>query len=445
MFNTVISTIERYQMLARDSTVTAALSGGADSMALIDILGEISREYRFKVIAAHVNHGLRGEEAFRDERFVGEYCKENGIELRILHADVTSESKKTGEGIEECGRRIRYDFFRSLSPKGPIATAHTLNDSLETALFNLSRGTALKGLCGIPPVRNGIIRPLIQCTRKEVELYCRSRGIPYITDSSNFDTGYSRNRIRMLVIPQLELINPSLTEAFKRCAQSLSEDEELLDALAKELAHNAEKDRGYDTLILKAAQPSIRKRAVAHIIFQNTGKAADNKTVTAVDGLLTRNGKITIHNGVIARAGNGTLDFPVFTEDPPWETEFKPGFIKLPYATVEVEIINKSDTERLKKIHKSILDSCIDYDKIKGNAFIRNRRAGDTVRLSSNRCTKSLKKLFNEKKVPPEERDKIAIVTDSEGVVFIERLGCAERCAVTADTQKLLKIGFRRI
>ena len=170
------SALAEYKMIETGDAVVAALSGGADSVSLLHALTELSGELGITVSACHVNHHLRGEEADADMHFCESLCDRLGVELRVLEADVASMQQKH-ESLEECARRVRYDFFAEVSEGKKLATAHNSNDCAETVLLNLMRGTGLKGLCGVPPVRGNIIRPLIFCTRENVEEYCRSRGL----------------------------------------------------------------------------------------------------------------------------------------------------------------------------------------------------------------------------------------------------------------------------
>ena len=165
----VDETVKKYDMLEQGDFVVVGVSGGADSMALLHVLLELKDEFAMNIIACHVNHGIRGETADRDEKFVVEACKRFGVDVRILRTDVPGTAKKMHLGVEECGRRIRYDFFNSVADDVIIATAHTLSDRSETLLLNIARGASVKGLCSIPAVRGNIVRPLIDCTRAEIE------------------------------------------------------------------------------------------------------------------------------------------------------------------------------------------------------------------------------------------------------------------------------------
>ena len=176
MLDKALSAVEKYNMLSPGAAVIAAVSGGADSMAMLLFLMKISERYSLSLTVAHVNHGLRGEEARRDEEYVRSFCEKNSLRFEVLHADVAALAKQSGETCEECGRRVRYEFFESIDKNAKIATAHTASDNAETMLFNLARGTGGAGLRGIPPVRGEIVRPLLGVTRREIEAYLAENG-----------------------------------------------------------------------------------------------------------------------------------------------------------------------------------------------------------------------------------------------------------------------------
>ncbi|MCQ2463313.1 MAG: tRNA lysidine(34) synthetase TilS, partial [Clostridia bacterium] len=229
--------IEKFGM-PENCTVTVGLSGGADSVALLDVLIKLSGEYSWVVKAAHVNHCLRGVQADADESFVRSLCEKRGVQLSVLRADVAGEARRRHIGLEECGRQIRYDFFASLDTDY-IATAHTLSDTVETMFINLSRGCSLSGLCSIPPVRGKIIRPLILCTGGEVRQYCKENGLDYVIDGSNNEDEYLRNRIRHYAVPEFIRLQPRFEENAGRCIDALRDDNDLLDMLTDELIKKA--------------------------------------------------------------------------------------------------------------------------------------------------------------------------------------------------------------
>ena len=259
-----LATIRENGML-QSGHVLAAVSGGADSVSLLHLLVSLQDEFDFVLEAAHVHHGLRGDEADRDERFVRRLCEDWNVPLHVLHADIARQAQRMGEGLEACGRRVRYAYFASIA-KGEIATAHTLDDNAETVLLHLARGSGLRGLCGIAPVRASIIRPLLGCTRSDVEVYCRANALDYVTDSSNLGDVFARNRVRRAVLPALRSVNPSAAEAIARCASTLTLDEAYLREQTDALLHSAKRRFGYDAATLSSAHPALRNRAVESIL-----------------------------------------------------------------------------------------------------------------------------------------------------------------------------------
>jgi tRNA(Ile)-lysidine synthase len=197
---------EKHDMLPKGGTILAAVSGGADSMCLLHVLINLSARYDLRIEAAHFNHMLRGDESDRDERFVLGECEKLGVPCHVGRGDVSAYARESGMGTEEAGRKLRYDFFYETAKKigaSRIATAHNGDDNCETVIMNMLRGTGLTGLCGIPPVRGIVIRPLLTVTRSGIEEYLRENNIPHVEDSTNRSDDYTRNRIRHRVIPAL--------------------------------------------------------------------------------------------------------------------------------------------------------------------------------------------------------------------------------------------------
>ena len=209
--------------------VVVGVSGGADSVALLHCLTRDLPQYQLYPVVCHVNHKLRGAESDQDEAFVRSLCEHLGVPCHVLSEDVALLAEQRKIGVEVCGRELRYDFFTKTAAQYgenvKIATAHTLSDQAETVLFRLTRGAGLHGLCGIPPMRGAIIRPLLEVTRAEVESYLSGIGLEYRIDSSNRETVYARNRIRLKVVPELEKINPSFSETLCGTVESLREDD----------------------------------------------------------------------------------------------------------------------------------------------------------------------------------------------------------------------------
>ena len=237
MEHKVRRTIEEYHMLSPGDRVIAAVSGGADSVCLLALLCAWREPRGISIRALHVHHGLRGAEADRDECFVRALAEQLGLPCAVSRIDAAALALRDHISVEEAGRTARYAFFAQTAGEGGrIATAHTLDDSIETVLMNLVRGTGLRGLCGIPRIRGNIVRPLLDCTRAEVEDYLGALGQPYCTDSTNLTDDYTRNRIRHDILPRLCALNPNFPGAMARMLPRLAAQQALTDCLAAQSA-----------------------------------------------------------------------------------------------------------------------------------------------------------------------------------------------------------------
>lgn len=425
----------RYNMPLFGRTVAVGVSGGADSMALLHVLLELKDEFAMNIIACHVNHGIRGETADRDEKFVVEACKRLGVDVRILRADVPGTAKKMHLGVEECGRRIRYDFFNSVADDVIIATAHTLSDRSETLLLNIARGASVKGLCSIPAVRGNIVRPLIDCTRAEIEKYCSDNSIEFVTDETNFEDIYSRNRIRLNVIPELKKLNPSLERAFMRLIFNAEEENDFMNGFSREILGKVKLKNGYNARLLNDEHPAVRKRVIFEIINNETGIAPEAVHVEQVDKIL-QGGRTEIIGDTVVEVKNGVMKInPQKEEIADWEFDFDNLSAEIPFGKIRGEIIHRNNLSLKQSVHNKVLD----YDSIVGHCVLRNRRPGDKMKLAGSSCTKTLKKLFNEKHI--ENRNCAAVLADEAGICWVQGLGCADRCKIKPETDKILIIG----
>ena len=298
--------ISDYNMISKGDAVVIALSGGADSVSLLCALNKLSQELSFSLSACHVNHGLRGEESDGDMRFCEELCEKLGVQLEILNTDVKRFQQKH-ESLEETARRVRYDFFAKVSQGKKLATAHNSNDSAETVLLNMMRGTGLKGLCGIPPVRGNIIRPLIYCSRDEVEQFCKENSLSYVTDKTNLSDDYTRNKVRHSILPEMLKINPSLLDTVSRMEKNLREDNELLEALADEALQNAKADRGYKTAILSQQPKPVLRRAIRRLLMDGGIEPSTLRIEMAEEIILAGKGKINPCRGKFVTVKKGEV------------------------------------------------------------------------------------------------------------------------------------------
>lgn len=411
-------------------------------MAMLHILSELKSTLNFTLKAIHVNHCIRGEDADSDERFVEKYCSENGIPLTVCRCNVVALSEEWGVGLEEAGRKVRYNLFEEYGKDSLVATAHNLTDRVETFLFNFTRGSALRGLGSIPPVRDNFIRPLIDCSKAEIEEYCAENGVPYVTDKTNSDTVYSRNRIRHNVLSELREINPSLEKTASRCFDSLREDEAYLSQCADELVLRCRKGESFDADILAAAPAPVKKRAIIRIVESVCCVTPEYKSVEEICVILSHGGARQINGGRVVRIRGGMLEFPEKSDERIDEIALECGNFKIGKRNVTVSIVNKEEINSLQNILNKNQFYYIDYDKIIGKAVFRSRNAGDMLSLRRRGCTKSLKKLFNELSVPPEKRDSVIVLSDDSGVLLVDGIGVDARAEITESTERILCIGI---
>lgn len=435
-------------MLENCTRIIVGVSGGADSMALLHYLRSA---FPGEIIAAHVNHQLRGEESERDELFVRRYCKEHGIELKVHRADIHQLAKKEKKTIEECGRSVRYTFFRSLLQKESdrIATAHTLSDTAETMLFHLARGTGLRGLCGIPPVRDSVIRPLIGIDRKEVEAYCKQNGLSFVQDSTNFSDLYTRNRIRQTIVPALLEINGSALQAMGRLSRQLAEEEEAIAFMAQRAFTEAMCENGYALSVLRRYPKAVVQQGVLEQLRKRCGGnfLTDEKMQRIYQCIATGKGGITITGDLEVRAEQGFLVFtkPNFTVSS-WEIPFvNTQIFRQCEKQVKIERYPVQNCKINENNYKFLFHNGLDYGTIPSNAVFRTRRPGDTFRPRGRGITKSLKKMLQESKIPPCRRDQILVLASGSTVLWAEGFGPGQQAAVTAETKEAVKITVEEI
>ena len=443
MLNLMEETIRRYHMLQPGDTVVAALSGGADSTALLLGLLALQEKLCITLRAVHINHGLRGAESHRDAAFCEQLCAEYGVpfSLGICHvAEYAAQKKHTS--CEMAARELRYAKLEELCPLGAkIATAHTASDNTETLLERLTRGTGLAGLCGIPPVRGRIIRPLLYVSREQVLGFLAEQGQPYVTDSSNEGDAFFRNRLRHHVLPVLRQQNPEIDRTVGTMTRFLSDEQQLLEQQAQE-AFSGCFDETRQTLSgLQSLHPAMRRRVLA-LFLRRGGVEVSAARIARAEALLETGGKHNLTTGVylICRQGMLTLEHAAAPAPPVGECILKPGENRLMpgrICTARLEKINQVTSDC--NVHNKFTNDTMDYDRIKGTAVLRGRRQGDYIRLAGRDFTKSVKKLLQEK-VPVQQRSRLHYLQDDAGLIWIEGIGISARVQPDAGTQQLLTL-----
>ncbi len=401
--------VNAFDMLQNDDKIITALSGGADSVSLLNALIELKAEYNLTIYAAHLNHNLRGDEAKRDEDFVRKLCQTKDIKLFVKSEDIRSLAKQRKQSEELCGRDERYRFFDELSAElgAKVATAHTASDNAETVIFNLTRGAGINGLSGIAPVRDNIIRPLIYVTRDEVEDYCGANNLAFVTDSTNLQDEYTRNKIRHSVIPVLKELNSDFENTIARESDMLRIVNSYIEIKTDEAIEQIKTENGYDSKLLINLPKALRLSVIHKLCKLNKGEV-DYKIVKLIDNSLD-GGAVTLESGLTAVCKQGTLRFVKDSERDYFS---------------EIELKSNSNF-----IYKDKEYSVKELKLENENIVFRTRRAGDTFTLPKRNVTKTVKKLLNELKIPEEIRDSLILAAVGSEVLWIEGVGTSDRAS----------------
>lgn len=434
----VLSCVREYAMFRDGDRVTVGFSGGADSCCLLHLLFTLQDDLGISVSALHVHHGIRGAEADRDAAFCKAFCEKYGIPFDMAYVDVPQTAKKTGESTEICARRLRYEALKAAAGEtGKIATAHTADDNAETVLWNLTRGTGLAGLCGIPPVRENIVRPLLFCTRAQVEDYCAKAHLEFVTDSTNLSSAYTRNRIRQEVLPVLKELNPAVLESITRMCMHLREENETAEALSDAFLPTVNSE-AVPLDLLRKQPKALACRVLKRILQEKTGADVSAAHIDAVYALVYKNGSVDLPNGVTVRSRRGVLEFPDKSVIEPFfiplSTAEFPCVVPLPQGRVEIQKYTKKD---LQNLHKDLLANAVDCVKI-SNTALRSRCAGDCFTHGKRAVTKSVKKWLNELGVEPQVRDAVPLLARGSEVLWFGGLGASASAKPNENTKEFL-------
>lgn len=422
----LLQTLEQYRMLEHSTGVLIALSGGADSVALLHLLVPICQERGLPVAAFHLNHLLRGAESERDEQFVRALCEHLSLPLTVRRVDINQLAESEHLSIELAAREERYrQLFSCAQEQGlsQIATAHTASDNLETVLFHLSRGTGLDGLCGIPPVRGSLIRPLIAHTGENLRAYLKAHNLSFVEDSTNALPLYTRNRLRSNVVSSLLVEFPRAEEATTRACELLRRDRECLDTLAHQLLERAVSHGDIDRNILIEAPDAILSRALRTLAEEALGILLSYPHTEALLSLL-RNGqtgnRLQLPGGSASLTHHTLLFERTSHTHEHFSQQLTPGVHHLPGGTLTLR-------ETDKKLNSLFNPDFIDCATIIGNLVVRERLPGDRVALP-NGHSRSLKKLLIDKKIDRDHRHLIPVVCDDIGPIWTPLTGVAPRC-----------------
>lgn len=404
------------------------LSGGADSVALINVLHSVGERLGFGVEAMHVNHGIRGDEAERDELFCKKLCVDMGVRLQVVRADIPSLAAEKKQSLELCGREFRYGAFAEYAEKNGIdyiATAHNANDNAETVLYNLLRGSGAEGLCGIPVVRGNIVRPILGMSRERIEEYVNALGVGYVTDGTNADTAYTRNYIRNVLLPACKRVNADAVSAINRASAAVEEDCELIENIAEDFYKK-------EDAVLCDMPRAVRVRAIRMLYSRYSDSVLESVHINAVDKALFAKGQrcVSLPDAVTAVVYGGRLSFE--------KTEGKERSAE-PVGEIPLSTGENAFAGGLVKItvdcHRESADVYFNKNAIKGRLTARRRHSGDKIRVHG--MGRSVKKCFIDKKIPPSARQIMPIICDDEGIIYVPYIGVADRVRPSKGDERL--------
>lgn len=439
--------LRQYSLFSQGDRIAVGVSGGADSVALLRFLAALRPQFGWDLVVCHIHHGLRGAEADRDECFVRALAEQLGLPCAVSRIDAAALALRDHISVEEAGRMARYAFFAQTAEEGGrIATAHTLDDSIETVLMNLVRGTGLRGLCGIPRIRGNIVRPLLDCTRAEVEDYLGALGQPYCTDSTNLTDDYTRNRIRHDILPRLCALNPNFPGAMARMLPRLAAQQALTDCLAAQSAQQLQAAcGGLSRQGLSALPEPVCDRLLLRLLEQNrlpvSAAAVERMTETLRTGgkldLAARSWFFVAQGDLAAviyapPGGIPPVPVPLPQEETPVILPFSP------QKSLKLTLCNKIVANTSEKFNISLLKYAIDCDRIKGYSFMRTRRPGDTFIVGKKQL--SLGEAWAAAGIPALLRPALMVLADEQGVLWAEGIGSSSRAAVTENTKQYVII-----
>lgn len=454
MLKQVKDYVSKWQMLKKEDCVIIGVSGGADSVCLLFVLLELQKEIGFQMVAVHVNHRLRGESADADERYVKELCARYGVPCETYSEDVELFAKKRKQSTEEAGREVRRMCFKQAMKKHngtKIALAHHQNDSAETFLFHLARGTGIKGLGGISPVKGEIIRPLLCVSRKEIETYLEEQDISYCTDQTNASDLYTRNKVRNHVISYMEEnINEKAVAHMNDTMEHLRQVQKYLEEQVQDVWDKVVVQREEGFLVLadpfqtmpEALKPLLLKKALTDVAGRE--KDLESVHIRQLQELFAKqSGRKTdlpydiegrrIYEGVLICTKHMEKEFE--TEER-FCLEGDYGQFEWQGKTIQCRVLDKEDSTFAEKSNTERFD----YDIMKNNISFRTRKPGDYITIHSDGRTQKLKAYFINEKIPQENRDDILLVADGSHIIWVVGYRVNPLYRIHANTKRILEI-----
>lgn len=468
----ILEFVKEHRLLERGDRLVVGVSGGADSVCLLRMLHILRDDYELELYAVHVNHGLRGEEAERDEKFVQALCETLEIPCDTIQLDIRSEAKRMRLSEEEAGREWRYRCFAEVAERrgcNKVAVAHHMEDNAETVLFRMFRGTGIQGLAGIAPcspMPDGgdirIVRPLLCVSRAEIEGYLQELAQSYCVDSTNADENYSRNRIRNSILPlATEYINAQTVRNLNTLAHHAGRAAEYLqrqaDALYERCARVEEMRIVFS--LKQEEEPVLLELALRNALYELAGKKRDISTVhvEALQRLCSGQvgSRLDLPYGIVARksydcielyrAGTQETEQETFCEQPKVRdgeqtVVYLPDGGNLIFSIKHLRDFGADAYREIIKIAQNDYTKCFDYDKIKDNISVRTPKMADFLCLYQDGRGKLLKDYLVDAKVPLSKRNRLCLVAEGDSVLWIPGLRAGEGYRVRPDTERILLI-----
>ena len=457
----VLSAIREYNLIQENDNIVVGVSGGPDSMTLLYVLLEIKPLINFDIHIVHVNHGVRGEEAKSDQLFVEKVAKELDLPYYTKNVNMIEYGKEKGISSEEAGRELRYGFFREILASvggGKIAVAHNMNDQAETLIMRFLRGTGIDGLKGMDFKTKDIIRPILGIDRREIEAYIEKNNIKTVLDKTNLEPIYSRNKVRLELIPYIEEnFNPNIVNTLWRMSRISTVDSRFLEEYSEGRFNNIVKNHDKHSIILDGEKflredKSIQQRIIRSSILKINDSLqgiTEAQIASVVNLFLTSDTGKEVHlsNNIIAKTSYGDLiiEKGAVKEVNKYSFELKfPGLNNLEdigYSfSIEVFPLEKDFI-----MNKERNIKYFDFDLVKGSLAVRNRLDGDRFTPFGMRGTKKLKDYFIDEKVPKELRDRIPLIVDDEDILWVVGYRTNDLYRITKKTKTVLSISCNKL
>ncbi len=442
----IYETISKFSMADKlKDGVLIGFSGGSDSVLLLIFFRNFQKKHNIRLKAIHINHMIRGDEADFDEDFCLEFCNALEVEISSYKIDIPKIAADNKTGTEEAARNERYKIFGAVAKAegfSSIATAHNATDNLETIIFNLMRGSGLSGLCGIAPVRDNILRPIIGLPKSQITQILTDAKIPFVTDKTNFSTEYTRNYIRHKILPSLGRLSQSPEASCKKASDSLRIDEDYIIGEANNIYRENLKDGKIEARLLSDLHPALSSRIIRIMAKEKCDTLPEKFHINKILKLISQNDNFEVAlPGAVSFFSENGYAYVDFTKKTKRTFEkniiLKDGFTEIPELSLAVSISDSKIEDFSSNVYKISIQADLQSAIICDRLYIRTRKDGDAYFYGG--MTRRVKKLFSDKKIPKAERDFIPIICDGSGIVWIPGFGVRDDSKIKSNNEKTHK------